>query len=116
MLRDRRMPAGEAEGEGVQNRGQTSGAVWGGDSGNNEGTRSKNRSEWDEDAEVDVRCNEERHVRGTTRLTAASTKVTEKRLKWYGHIVMRREEEHVVRRALEAEIPGNRRRGRPKRR
>ena len=44
--------AGEAEGEGVQNRVQTSDALWGGDPANNEETGSKATSEWDEDAEV----------------------------------------------------------------
>ena len=37
---------------------------------------------------------------------------TEKRLKWHGH-VMRMKEEHVVRRMLDANIPGKRRRGWP---
>ena len=41
------------------------------------------------------------------------SKITENRLNWYGH-VMRREEEHVVRRVMTKEIPGKRKRGRPK--
>ena len=44
-----------------------------------------------------------------------SKKVQESRLKWYGH-VSRREEEYVGKRVLGMEVPGKRRRGRPKRR
>ena len=42
----------------------------------------------------------------------ASKKITEKRLKWYGQ-VMRMKEEHTVRRMLDVDMPGKRRRGRP---
>ena len=52
------------------------------------------------------------HIRGTTRVMQASKKITEKRLKWYGH-VRRMKEEHIVRRMLDVDIPGKRRRGRP---
>ena len=52
------------------------------------------------------------HIRGTTGVVQASKKITEKRLKWYGH-VRRMKEEHIVRRMLDVEIPGERRRGRP---
>ena len=52
------------------------------------------------------------HIRGTTRVVQASKKITEKRLKWYGH-VSRMKDEHIVRRMLHVEIPGKRRRGRP---
>ena len=52
------------------------------------------------------------HIRGTTRVVQASKKITEKRLKWYGH-VKRMKEEHIVRRLLDVEIPGERRIGRP---
>ena len=52
------------------------------------------------------------HIRGTTRVVQASKKITEKRLKWYGH-VRRMKEEHIVRRMLDVNIPGKRRRGRP---
>ena len=40
-------------------------------------------------------------------------KITERRLKWYGH-VMRMEEDHLVRRVMTKAIPGKRKRGRPK--
>ena len=53
------------------------------------------------------------HIRGTTKVAQAAKKITEKRPKWYGH-VMRREEEHVVRRVMTKETPGRRKRGRPK--
>ena len=52
------------------------------------------------------------HIRGTTRVVQASKKITENRLKWYGH-VRRMKEEHIVRRMLYVNIPGKRRRGRP---
>ena len=37
------------------------------------------------------------HIRGTTRVVQASKKITEKRLKWYGHVRMTKEE-HIERR------------------
>ena len=43
-----------------------------------------------------------------------SRKVQESRLKWYGHI-LRREEEYVGKRVMVMEVPGKRRRGRPRR-
>ena len=45
------------------------------------------------------------HIRGTTRVVQASKKITEKRLKWYGH-VGRMKEEHIVRTMLDVDIPG----------
>ena len=39
----------------------------------------------------------------------------ESRLKWYGH-VLRREDEYVGKRVMVMDVPGRRRRGRPKRR
>ncbi|XP_045492918.1 uncharacterized protein LOC123700390 [Colias croceus] len=47
------------------------------------------------------------YIRGSFKVAPISEKLTEQRLRWYGH-VMRREENHVVRRALN--LP-NRRRG-----
>ena len=43
------------------------------------------------------------HIRGTTRLVQASKKITEKRLKRYGH-VRKMKEGHVVRRMLDVDI------------
>ena len=40
--------------------------------------------------------------------------VQESRFKWYGH-VLRREDEYVDKRVMGMEVPGKRRRGRPKR-
>ena len=52
------------------------------------------------------------HIRVTTTVVQAAKKITEKRLKWYGH-VRRMKEEHIVRRMLDVDIPGKIRRGRP---
>ena len=53
------------------------------------------------------------HIRGTTKVAQAPRKITERTLKWYGH-VMRMEEDHVVKRVMTKAIPGKRKRGRPK--
>ena len=53
-----------------------------------------------------------KHIRVTTIVVQASKKITEKRLKWYGH-VSRMKEEHIVRIMLDVDIPGKRRRERP---
>ena len=44
-------------------------------------------------------------VSGTTTIAQSSKKITERRLKLYGHVV-RREEEHVVRRVMAKGVPG----------
>ena len=54
-------------------------------------------------------------IRGTTKVGEISKKVQESRLKWYGH-VLRREDEYVGKRVMALEVPGKRRRRRPKRR
>ncbi len=51
------------------------------------------------------------HIRRATRVVQASKKITEKRLKWYGH-VRRMKVEHIVRRMLDVDLSGKRRRGR----
>ena len=43
------------------------------------------------------------HVRGSVKVAPVTTKMREKRLKWYRH-VKRREEEHVIRRMLDAPV------------
>ena len=48
-------------------------------------------------------------------VSQASKKITEKCLKWYGHVI-RTKEEHTVRRMLDVDMPGKRRTGRPNRR
>ena len=56
-------------------------------------------------------------IRGTTKVREISKNVQDStsRLKWYGH-VLRREDEYVGKRVVAMEVPGKRRRGRPKRR
>ena len=55
------------------------------------------------------------HIRSTVKVERLGMKMREGRLRWYGH-VMRREQEYVGRKMMEMELPGKRRRGRPKRR
>ena len=55
------------------------------------------------------------YIRSTDKVERLEMKMREVRLRWYGH-VMRRDQEYVGRRAIEMELPENRRRGRPKRR
>ena len=55
------------------------------------------------------------NIRGTVKVAEASKKIQEARLRWYGH-VMRRDGDYVGRRVMEMEVPGRRRRGRPKKR
>ena len=52
-------------------------------------------------------------ARGSVKLAPVTKKVTEKRLKRYGH-VKTSEEVYVLRRMLDATVPGKRRRGRQK--
>ena len=52
------------------------------------------------------------HTRGTTIVVQASKKITEKRLKCNGH-ARKMKEGHIVRRLLDVDIPGKRRRERP---
>ena len=54
-------------------------------------------------------------IRGTTKVGEISNKVQESRLKWHVY-VLRREDEYVGKRVMAMEVPGKRRRGRPKRR
>ena len=52
--------------------------------------------------------------RGTVKVEGLGIKMREGRLRWYGH-VMRRYQEYVGRRVIKTELPGKRKRGRPKR-
>ena len=54
-------------------------------------------------------------VRGTVKVERLGMKMREGRLRWYGH-VMRRDQEYVGRKIMEMELPGKKKRGRPKRR
>ena len=51
----------------------------------------------------------------TVKIERLGMKMREGRLRWYGH-VMRRDQEYIGRKMMEMELPGKRRRGRPKRR
>ena len=55
------------------------------------------------------------HIRSTVKVEPLGMKMREGRLRLYGH-VMRRYQEYVGRKMMEMELPGKRRRGRPKRR
>ena len=54
------------------------------------------------------------HIRSTIKLERIGMKMREGSLRWYGHF-MRRDQEYVGRKMMEMELPGKRRRGRPKR-
>ena len=51
-------------------------------------------------------------IEGTVKVADISSKMQERRLKWYGH-VMRRDGNYVGRRVIEMEVPGHKRRGWP---
>ena len=55
------------------------------------------------------------YIRSTVKVERLGMKMREGRLRWYGH-VMRRDQEYVGKRMMEMELPGKRKRGRPKRR
>ena len=55
------------------------------------------------------------HIRSAVKVEQLGMKMREGRLRWYGH-VMRRDQEYVGRKMMKMELPGKRRRGRPKRR
>ena len=52
-------------------------------------------------------------IRGTAQVRQIGDKVRQARLRWYGH-VQRRNTEYIGKRMLCLELPGKRRRGRPK--
>ena len=54
------------------------------------------------------------YVRGSAKVTEASKKIQEYRLRWFGHLSRRVDEEHVAREAMEMEMVGTRGRGRPR--
>ena len=55
-----------------------------------------------------------KHIRSTVKVEQLGMKMREGRLMWDGH-VMRRNQEYVGRKMMEMELPGKRRRGKPKR-
>ena len=56
-----------------------------------------------------------KYIRGTVKVEWLGMKMREGRLRWYGH-VMRRDQEYVGKNMIKMELPGKRKRGRPKRR
>ena len=54
------------------------------------------------------------HIRSTVKVQRLGMKMREGKLRWYGH-VMRRGQENIGRKKMEMELPGKRRRMRPKR-
>ena len=55
------------------------------------------------------------YIRGTAQVGRFGEKTREARLMWYGH-VLRKDDGYIGRRMLRMELPGKRKRGRPKRR
>ena len=55
------------------------------------------------------------YIRGSAQVVQLGEIVRQARLRWYGH-VMRRDKLYVGRKVMDMELPGKRRRGRPKRR
>ena len=55
------------------------------------------------------------YIRSTVKVERLGMKMREGRLRWYGH-VMRRDQEYIGRKMMEMELPGKRKKGRPRRR
>ena len=55
------------------------------------------------------------YIRGAVKVEQLEMKIREGRLRWHGH-VMRRVRQYVGKKIIEMELPGKRKRGRPKRR
>ena len=55
------------------------------------------------------------YISSTVKVERLGMKMREGRVRWYGH-VMRRDQKYVRRKMMEMELPGKRKRGRPKRR
>ena len=53
------------------------------------------------------------YIRGTAQVGRFGEKTREARLRWYGH-VLRKDDGYIGRRMLRTEMPGKRKRGRPK--
>ena len=110
---------GQQQGEDIQNSGMASIGVWGRETWATTKSQEK-RLEVNEMRMLRWMCGVENkdqirneHVRAPEKVAPVTKKITEKRLKWYGY-VKRRDEGHVLRRMLDAPVPGKRRRGRQK--
>ena len=55
------------------------------------------------------------YIKSTVKVERLGMKMREGRLRWYGH-VMRRDQEYIGRKMMEMELPGKRKKGRPRRR
>ena len=55
------------------------------------------------------------NIRGTVKVEQLGMKMREGRLRRYGHVI-RRDQNYIGRKVMEMELPGKRKRGRPKRR
>ena len=55
------------------------------------------------------------YIGSTVKVERLEMKMREGRMRWYGHVI-RRDQEYVGRKRMEMELPGKRKRGRPKRR
>ena len=55
------------------------------------------------------------YIRSAVKVKRLGMKMREGRLRWYGH-VMRKDQEYVGRKMIEMELPGKRKKERPKRR
>ena len=83
-------------------------------------TSRRDGSRRDENVEVCYGSDEKskirnENIRSTVKVEQLGMKMREGRLRWYKH-VMRRDQEYVGRKMMEMELPGKRRRERPKRR
>ena len=114
----RQKNASETEGESIQNSDQASNAIWPETWATTK--RQEKRIEVTEIRMLRWMCGVTRkdkirneHIRGTTRVAQASKKITGRRLIWYGHVT-RRDGEQILRKVMRADIPGKRKRGRPK--
>ena len=58
---------------------------------------------------------ENEYIRGTAQVGQFGENTREARMRWYGH-VLRKDDGYIGRRMLRMELPGKRKRGRPKRR
>ena len=106
--------ASETEGQGIQNSDQAAAETW--------ATMKiqEKRIEVTEMRMLRWMCGVTRkdkirneHIRGTTRVAQASKKITERRLNWYGHVMMR-DGEHILKKVFRTDKPGKRKKGRPK--
>nr|XP_027212092.1 uncharacterized protein LOC113805296 [Penaeus vannamei] len=52
------------------------------------------------------------NIRGTVKVTEVSAKMQERRINWYGHVIIS-EKDYIGNRVMEMHVDGRRRRGRP---